>query len=94
MLSFATIARSAAITAAIAAMVPLAGTAQTTAKKTPVPRTADGRPNLQGTWVFTHRIPLLRDWLANAEHIAIDSPLRYFGGFLIAIARKRDDCSD
>ena len=57
MLSFATVARSAAIIVAIAAMVPLAGTAQTTAKKAPVPRTADGYPNLQGTWVFTHRIP-------------------------------------
>jgi len=37
---------------------------------------------------FAHRIPMLRDVLAIAERRAVDSPLRYFGGFLIAIARK------
>jgi len=36
-----------------------------------------------------HRVPLLRDVLRRAEHAALDSPLRYLGGFLIAIARKR-----
>jgi len=54
MLSFAKVARTAAITVAVAAMVPLTGAAQT-AKN--VPRGTDGHPNLQGTWVFTHRIP-------------------------------------
>jgi ubiquinone/menaquinone biosynthesis C-methylase UbiE len=37
---------------------------------------------------FVHRVPMLRDVLAIAERRAVDSPLRYFGGFLIAIARK------
>jgi hypothetical protein len=54
MLSCVTAARTAAITIAVAAMIPLTGGAQT-AKN--VPRAADGHPNLQGTWVFTHRIP-------------------------------------
>jgi ubiquinone/menaquinone biosynthesis C-methylase UbiE len=39
---------------------------------------------------FTHRVPLLRSALRHAEHAALTSPLRYFGGFLIALARKRD----
>ena len=38
---------------------------------------------------FAHRVPLLRDALRHAEHAALASPLRYFGGFLIALARKR-----
>ena len=37
---------------------------------------------------FAHRVPMLRDVLAIAERRAVDSPLRYFGGFLIVIARK------
>lgn len=37
---------------------------------------------------FVHRIPMLSDVLAIAERRAVDSPLRYFGGFLIVIARK------
>jgi len=37
---------------------------------------------------FVHRVPMLRDVLAIAERRAVDSPLRYFGGFLIAIASK------
>lgn len=37
---------------------------------------------------FVHRVPMLRDVLALAERRAVDSPLRYFGGFLIALARK------
>src|SRR5262245_64494301 len=53
-MSFASIARTTAITVAVAAMVPLAGGAQSAPK---VPRTSDGHPNRQGTWVFTHRIP-------------------------------------
>ena len=39
---------------------------------------------------FAHRVPLLRNALRHAEHAALASPLRYFGGFLIALARKRD----
>lgn len=38
---------------------------------------------------FAHRVPVLRDVLRRAEHAALGSPLRYFGGFLIALARKR-----
>lgn len=48
---------------------------------------------LRGVRVFTpaafvHRVPMLRDVLALAERRAVDSPLRYFGGFLIVLARK------
>ena len=39
---------------------------------------------------FAHRVPLLRDALRHAERAALASPLRFFGGFLIALARKRD----
>jgi ubiquinone/menaquinone biosynthesis C-methylase UbiE len=38
---------------------------------------------------FVHKVPVLRDALAIAERSALSSPLRYFGGFLIAIARKQ-----
>jgi len=38
---------------------------------------------------FVHRLPVVREVLAVAEHSALASPLRYFGGFLIAIAKKR-----
>jgi hypothetical protein len=37
---------------------------------------------------FAHRVPLLRTALRHAEHAALASPLRYFGGFVIALARK------
>jgi hypothetical protein len=66
MVSLAAVARVAAITIAIAAVAPPPGLAQTlnraekTGAATPaskIPRAADGKPNLQGTWVFTHRIP-------------------------------------
>ena len=43
---------------------------------------------------FVHKLPILRRAFAFAEHRAVDSPLRYFGGFLIAIARKQSDPSD
>ncbi|MFW5925986.1 MAG: class I SAM-dependent methyltransferase [Myxococcota bacterium] len=39
---------------------------------------------------FTHRIPGLRQALAWGERAALTSPLRRFGGFLIAVARKQD----
>ncbi len=64
--SFVTVARVAAITTAMAAMVPSSALAQTqTAGARPapatqpakVPRMSDEKPNLQGTWVFTHQIP-------------------------------------
>ena len=55
-------------------------------------------PNLElldyyGVRVFTpfaavHRIPGLAQGLKRAEQLASRSPLRYFGGFLIAILRK------
>jgi ubiquinone/menaquinone biosynthesis C-methylase UbiE len=38
---------------------------------------------------FVHKLPLVGRALSIAEHRVVDSPLRYFGGFLIAIARKR-----
>ena len=43
---------------------------------------------------FAHKIPLLRDALRVAERSALDSPLRYFGGFLVVIARKRGGATD
>jgi hypothetical protein len=33
-------------------------------------------------------LPVLSDVLVRAERRVVDSPLRYFGGFLIVIARK------
>ncbi|MDH5671670.1 MAG: methyltransferase domain-containing protein [Myxococcales bacterium] len=38
---------------------------------------------------FVHRIPVVAPVLAAVERVALDSPLRYFGGFLIALLRKR-----
>lgn len=38
---------------------------------------------------FAHRVPGLGDLLRRAEHRARRSPLRWFGGFLVAVARKR-----
>lgn len=38
---------------------------------------------------FVYRLPLLAEALAALERLALDSPLRSLGGFLIAIARKR-----
>lgn len=48
----------------------------------------------RGVRVFTpaalaHRLPLVAGALASLERLALDSPLRAFGGFLIAVARKR-----
>lgn len=38
---------------------------------------------------FVHRIPRVGRFMGTLEHVALDSPLRYFGGFLIALIRKR-----
>lgn len=38
---------------------------------------------------FVHRLPVVRKMFAAAERHTVESPLRYFGGFLLAIARKR-----
>jgi SAM-dependent methyltransferase len=38
---------------------------------------------------FVHKIPVLGAALARAEHAVTDSPLRWFGGFLVVIAKKR-----
>ncbi len=38
---------------------------------------------------FVHRLPLVSHGFRFAEHAVIDSPLRYFGGFLVALLRKR-----
>ncbi len=38
---------------------------------------------------FVHKVPVLRDVFAAAERAAVRSPLRYFGGFLLAVLRKR-----
>jgi hypothetical protein len=37
---------------------------------------------------FVHRIPLVGTLFAQAERLAVTSPLRWFGGFLVAVARK------
>jgi ubiquinone/menaquinone biosynthesis C-methylase UbiE len=42
---------------------------------------------------FVHKLPLVRDVLFRAERHVVDSPLRYFGGFLIVIARKLSGAS-
>ncbi len=49
---------------------------------------------LRGVRVFTpgafvHKLPLLSRAFSFAEQLALDSPLRYFGGFLVAILRKQ-----
>jgi ubiquinone/menaquinone biosynthesis C-methylase UbiE len=38
---------------------------------------------------FVHRVPVIGSLFAHAERLATSSPLRWFGGFLVAIARKR-----
>lgn len=43
---------------------------------------------------FVHKLPLVRSVFATLERRAVASPLRYFGGFLIAILRKDDRASD
>jgi SAM-dependent methyltransferase len=43
---------------------------------------------------FVHKVPLVRSVFAALERRAVTSPLRYFGGFLIAILRKDDRASD
>jgi ubiquinone/menaquinone biosynthesis C-methylase UbiE len=48
---------------------------------------------LRGVRVFTpaafvHKLPIVRDVLRVAELRALASPLRFFGGFLVVIARK------
>jgi len=37
---------------------------------------------------FVHKVPILRRALPVAEAMALDSPLRYFGGFMVAMLRK------
>lgn len=49
---------------------------------------------LRGVRVFTpaafvHKLPLVSRAISVAETFALDSPLRYFGGFVVAILRKR-----
>jgi len=39
---------------------------------------------------FVHKIPVVGGLLATAERLATTSPLRWFGGFLVAIAKKHD----
>jgi ubiquinone/menaquinone biosynthesis C-methylase UbiE len=39
---------------------------------------------------FVHKVPLVGRGFALAERHALSSPLRHFGGFLIAVARKRE----
>ncbi len=51
---------------------------------------------LRGVRVFTpaafvHKFPFVSRALTVAEELALDSPLRYFGGFIVAILRKRHD---
>jgi len=38
---------------------------------------------------FVHRVPLLSHGLRIAERAAVNSPLKYFGGFVVALLRKR-----
>jgi len=37
---------------------------------------------------FVHKIPLVRDAFAYIERRSVRTPLRYFGGFLLAVLRK------
>lgn len=37
---------------------------------------------------FVHKIPVVRDLFSAAERASVRSPLRYFGGFLLAVLRK------
>jgi ubiquinone/menaquinone biosynthesis C-methylase UbiE len=38
---------------------------------------------------FVHRLPVVGELFAAAERLAVSSPLRWFGGFLVAVAKKR-----
>jgi len=38
---------------------------------------------------FVHKLPLVGGVLARAEHLVTRSPLRWFGGFLVVVAKKR-----
>lgn len=38
---------------------------------------------------FVHKLPFVRQALPVVETMALDSPLRYFGGFMVAILRKQ-----
>jgi ubiquinone/menaquinone biosynthesis C-methylase UbiE len=38
---------------------------------------------------FVHRMPVIGQLFATAERLAVSSPLRWFGGFLVAVAKKR-----
>ncbi|HVR20863.1 MAG TPA: class I SAM-dependent methyltransferase, partial [Polyangiaceae bacterium] len=38
---------------------------------------------------FVHRLPVIRTLFAHAERLATNSPLRWFGGFLVAVAKKK-----
>jgi hypothetical protein len=38
---------------------------------------------------FVHRLPGVGELFAAAERLAVSSPLRWFGGFLVAVAKKR-----
>jgi ubiquinone/menaquinone biosynthesis C-methylase UbiE len=38
---------------------------------------------------FVHRLPVIGSLFATAERLAVASPLRWFGGFLVAVAEKR-----
>jgi hypothetical protein len=38
---------------------------------------------------LVHTLPLVRQAFAMAERASVGSPLRYFGGFLLAILQKR-----
>jgi ubiquinone/menaquinone biosynthesis C-methylase UbiE len=38
---------------------------------------------------FVHKIPVVAGLVAHAERLAVTSPLRWFGGFLVAVARKK-----
>ena len=43
---------------------------------------------------FVHKLPIVGTAFAFAEHRALHSPFRYFGGFLIAMLRKQGKTSD
>ena len=52
------------------------------------------REEVRGIRVLTpvaaaHRVPVLRDWLVRGERWAARSPLRWAGGFLLVVARRR-----
>ena len=61
-----------------------------------IPRLLPPRARLVGyhgvrVWTpaaFVHEVPVLGSLLARLEHLSVDSPLRYFGGFLVAELEK------